>query len=301
VTTRPPNHVYVVIAAAILAISAAGVLVRGAEGASPVTIALYRSAGVALLFSPFWVRPSRADAWRIGVAGVALAAHFTAWFASLEHTTVLRSTVLVTFTPLWVGLMEWGFFRSAPRWRFWPGILVGALGTATMVSDGGTGTLYGDGLAVLGGLLAAVYLITGRSVRSRMGIGPYAASVCAVSAACLLPVAVFSGTALAGFSTPTWLAIAGLTLGPQLIGHNGLNYALGWFDASTISALTLLEPIGATLLAAAVLGEIPAAWTGVGAVMALVGVAIAVGPSVRGQRRQGRGPAVPVHVDEDGP
>ncbi|MFT6145247.1 MAG: drug/metabolite transporter (DMT)-like permease [Myxococcota bacterium] len=290
---------YGVIAAAVLAISAAGVLVRGAEGADPVTLALYRSLGVAILFSPFLVRPSRADTWRLLLSGAALAAHFVVWFESLDHTTVLRSTILVTFTPAWVGVMEWVFLRRRPALRFWPGVIIGAVGTAAMVSDTGDATLYGDALAVLGGLFAAVYMVVGRSVRSRLGIGAYAGAVCAVSAACLIPVAVITHAPMWGFTPTTWMCIAGLVLGPQLIGHNGLNYALKWFPAATISALTLLEPIGATVLAMFVLGEHPTAWTVCGAAIALVGVTLAVGPLPAFKRWKRSLPPIAVDIHED--
>lgn len=296
----PPRHVYGVIAAAIIAISAAGVLVRGADGAAPVTLALYRTIGVGLLFSPFLARPSRADSARLLLAGAALAAHFVVWFESLNHTTILRSTVLVTFTPAWVGVMEWVFLARRPALRFWPGVVIGALGTAAMVSDTGEATLYGDSLALLGGMLAAVYMVVGRSVRARLGIGAYAGAVCVVAAVCLVPFAVVTHAPMWGFSTTTWLCIAGLVLGPQLIGHNGLNYALRWLPAATISALTLLEPLGATALALLLLGEQPTGGTVLGAAIALVGVTLAVGPLPALERRKRSLPAVAVHVDEDG-
>ena len=102
-----------------------------------------------------------------------------------------------------------------------------------------------------------------------------------------------------GFSTTTWLCIAGLVLGPQLIGHNGLNYALRWFPAATISALTLLEPLGATALAMVVLGEHPTGWTLFGAAISLVGVTLAVSPLPAFQWRKRSLPPVAVNVDED--
>lgn len=279
-----PPHVVAVVAAAVLAISAAGVLVRGAD-AHPVAIALVRALSVGLLLLPTVRRPSRADALRIALSGMALAAHFVAWFASIHHTTILRSTVLVTLSPMFVGALEWVFFRQRPRMHFWLGVLVAAGGAAMMVTDRGTPTPYGDGLALLGGAFAAVYLVIGRSVRQRVGIGAYASLVCLAAAACLFPVALVVDVTPDAWTTTTWLCLAGLVLGPQLIGHNGMNYALRYVPASTISALTLLEPVGATLLALALLGERPGGQALVGAAITLGGVYVAVA----GQRLVSRG------------
>ena len=62
--------------------------------------------------------PEPGDGPATFAAGVCLALHFWAWFASLQETSVLRSTVLVCLTPLWVGVAE-SVSRGAlpsPRW-----------------------------------------------------------------------------------------------------------------------------------------------------------------------------------------
>src|ERR1700684_3176338 len=42
---------------------------------------------------------------RLAVAGFFLALHFVAWFVSLRAVPVARSTLLVSTTPLWTGLV----------------------------------------------------------------------------------------------------------------------------------------------------------------------------------------------------
>ena len=78
---------------------------------------------------------------------------------------------------------------------------------------------------------------------------------------------------LVGYGRETWLALLALAAGPQLIGHIGLNYAVRFLPAATVSAVVLLEPVGAAVLGAAVLGEVPSAVELVGAAVVLVGVA----------------------------
>ena len=69
--------------------------------------------------------------------------------------------------------------------------------------------------------------------------------------------------------------IIALALGPQLLGHNGINYALRWVPAARLTSLTLLEPVGAALLAWLVLGEAPTVRAMVGAAIAVAGILVA--------------------------
>ncbi|MFT7519620.1 MAG: drug/metabolite transporter (DMT)-like permease [Kiritimatiellia bacterium] len=266
----PPRHVWLVLSVSVCAISTAAVLVSAIDDAPPIAIAIWRTAAIALLLSPF-IRPvSRRDLLHIAIAGACLGAHFATWFASLQLTTVLRSTVLVCMGPVWTGLIEWGSKSESPSSRYWLGLCISipcAIWLSVTPGDGGS--LTGDGLALLGGLLASVYLVLGRGVRQRVGIGSYAGLVCAFAALALLPVALVTDTPLFGFSWTTWALIGGLAAGPQLLGHNGFNYALKFVPASSVSAATLLEPVGATILAWLWLNQTPtltASAAGVGVV-----------------------------------
>jgi len=272
-----PPRVGVVLFVALLAVSSAGVLVRSADGADPLAIALWRTTIVATLLLPAARPIGRRDAALVALAGVCLAAHFVTWFASLATISVMRSTVLVCLGPLWTGLMEWAFYRERPRRAYWVGLAVAVPGVALLAgTDGSPASLAGDGLATVGGMLSAAYLVIGRSVRARVGIGTYAPLVCVAAALSLLPIVVATGTSVVGFPAATWAAIVGLALGPQMLGHNGYNYALRYMSAATVSTVVLLEPVGATLLAAAFLGEVPGPLAVVGGTLAIGGVIISI-------------------------
>ena len=242
----------------VLAVSSAAVIVSALEGTDPVTLAAWRTAIVAALLAP-WVRRTnlRDLAW-IALSGACLAAHFVTWFASLHQTSVLRSTVLVCLGPVWLGLAEWGLLRRAPGLRYWGGVALALPAVAALSATGSDpGTLSGDLLALLGGLLGAAYLLIGREVRPRVAIGTYASLVCAAAAVWLFPFGWITGVALIPTTPWIWAGILALALGPQLLGHNSFNYALRYLPASTVSMATLLEPIGATVLAFFVLSQVP--------------------------------------------
>jgi drug/metabolite transporter (DMT)-like permease len=274
-----PAHVYAVVLIALIAISSAGVLVRGAEEAHPLVVALWRTGAAAALLSPAIRRVSRADGLRIALAGALLAVHFGTWFGSLHLTTVLRSTVLVTLTPIWVGLLEWAVLKAPPARKFWFGV-VAAIGGAALMGSGNSvrASLLGDGLALLGGLTGAGYFFLGRTVRERVGIGTYASLVCLAAALSLVPVVAVLDAPVVGFSSTTWMFIAALALGPQLLGHNGINYALGYIPAARLTSVTLLEPVGAALLAWVFLGETPSVTAALGGLLAMAGILVAATP-----------------------
>jgi drug/metabolite transporter (DMT)-like permease len=69
---------------------------------------------------------------------------------------------------------------------------------------------------------------------------------------------------------------AALALGPMLLGHTGLNWALKYLPAYVVNLTMLGEPVGATVLAAILPGirEVPASATFAGGALILVGIYI---------------------------
>jgi drug/metabolite transporter (DMT)-like permease len=66
-----------------------------------------------------------------------------------------------------------------------------------------------------------------------------------------------------------------LAVFPQLIGHSTYNWALRYVSATVVSVSLLGEPIGASLLAVVLLGEVPGAVELVGGALILVGIFLA--------------------------
>lgn len=280
--TTPPElrvRVAVVLLAAVVSMGMSAVLVRGME-ADPLAIAAWRTLASALVLAP-WLRgaprPTAREAGMLLVAGIALAAHFALWFASLGMTTVLRSTVLVCLTPVWTGLLEIAVDRTVPPGRFWVGTAVALLGVGVM--SGGSlagGSLTGDALAVLAGALWPMYLLLGRGYRRRAGTVPAMAVVCAAAALVLWPVAAAAGVTLTGYPLQTWLLLVLAVALPQLVGHQGMSWAMVYVAPSTVAAATLLEPPVAAALSALVFRELPT-WPQVaGSAVVLAGVGLSL-------------------------
>jgi drug/metabolite transporter (DMT)-like permease len=187
----------------------------------------------------------------------------------------------VSCSPLFVGLGG-RLLGEPPSRRAWLGIalaVAGAavigLGDATRI-DTGSRALLGDALAFAGSAAMAGYLLLGRAARRRLPVATYAAWVYGVAAAVLLPACLLTGAALGGYRAGSWLALAAVVAGPQLLGHTVFNGLLARVSATAVAVAILAEPVGATFLAWLLLHELPAASFFLGAPLVLAGVWLAV-------------------------
>ncbi|UPV73844.1 DMT family transporter [Halorussus limi] len=277
------------LAVSIVAVSTSAILVRFSDAPSIVK-ALYRVVFTTLLLAPFAVTNYREDLRALSardalvavVTGVALAAHFATWFESLEWTSVAASVTLVQSQPLFVAVGAALLLDEAINRRMVGGILVAVAGVAFMslgglVSGGalaGARPLYGDALALAGAVTAAGYVLAGRSLRQRVALVPYVTVVYSVCAVVLLAVALADGTTVAPTAYPPeeWLLFLGMAVGPGIFGHTVINWALKYVESSVVSVTLLGEPVGSTLLALALLGEVPDTVTVAGGAVVLAGI-----------------------------
>jgi drug/metabolite transporter (DMT)-like permease len=289
---RAPSPI-LVLAGSLFGISLAAPLIRLSD-AHPITIATWRLA-IALL--PIGLIGWRAGSWRgyrrldgrlllaaIG-AGVLLALHFWSWNASLQYTSVAASVTLVNLQPVIIAAVSSRVLDERPSRRQWLGILLamaGAIGVAWVdVPSGnlqaGSDALFGDALAVIGAITAAGYYLLGRAVRQRLDTWGYVLLAYGAALVTLVLLAGPAGAELWPHPPAEWGIFAGLAVGPMLLGHTGMNYALGRLPAYLVNLTVLGEPIGATLLAALLpfIGEVPGGGTIVCGAVVLLGVLIA--------------------------
>jgi drug/metabolite transporter (DMT)-like permease len=254
--------------AAIVAISTAAVLIRGASEAPAIVIAAYRLLFGSILIALPAVRPERRRALlaqrgrALGVAilaGCFLAAHFATWITSLRLTNVASSIALVTAHPLFVALgSRWLLGERIAR-TTGIGIGVGLLGIAWLATldraRGAAESLAGDALAFAGCLFAAMYFLCGRWARGRSSLWSYVTVAYATAALLLLLGVLVTGASMVGYSGVSYLCFVLLALVPQGVGHTLINRALRHMGAPIVSLAILGEVPGATLLAWLLLGE----------------------------------------------
>ena len=265
---------------AILAVSFASIFIRWSDS-DPLIIAGYRMLFASLILAPFAFH-ERKDAapmdrrtiGYVALTGVVLAVHFFAFISSLRYTSVASSTLLVNFHPLIVGAASVLVLKESSK-KTIAGVTIGFVGVAVIALTGlGTGESFGNALALLGGVMAALYILAGRVLRRTLGIFTYAFSVYLTAAAVLLVSAIINGVSLWPYPTEELLIFLALAVVCTIFGHTVYNWSLRYLPAPVISTSLLGEPILASLLALLILGEIPA-WTVVlAAPLVLVGVGL---------------------------
>ena len=187
--------------------------------------------------------------------------------------------MLVTTSSLWIALLSPYFSRDTVSRRTMAGVGIALCGTAVIAfGDAGVdlGSLWGNALALLGAFAIVGHRFTGRDLRARVSLWAYIAVVYPVAAVMLIGMAVLSGGGFTGYAPQTYAVLTVLGLGPQLVGHSAFNWALGHLNAVTVSTSVMAEPVGATLLAWALLAEAPTATQVLGGVVVLSGVLLAM-------------------------
>ncbi len=291
-----------VLVVGVMGISSGAVLVRLAQGqAMPsLVIAAWRLTFASLILLPLALTRRRPELaaltwqdWRLALlSGLMLALHFATWISSLAYTSVASSTVLVTTSPLWVGLAAPFLLGERLSRQLKIGIALAMLGSVligladVVALENGrvrfsltqfsnqANPLLGNGLALLGAIAAAFYLMLGRRLRQKMSLLSYTAVVYGSAAVFLLITAV-SQYPLFRYSPLAFGIMLLMAIFPQLVGHSAYNYALAFLPAAFVSIAVIAEPIGATLLALIFFQEVPGWLTIIGGGFILAGIVYA--------------------------
>ncbi|MFL5528362.1 MAG: DMT family transporter [Gemmatimonadaceae bacterium] len=284
---------YWILALALVGISFAGPLVR-LSAADPLAIAVWRLGLSLVIVGGFLLATEEWRDWRLltyreaalaGLAGVSLALHFWAWNASIHLTTIAASVTLVNLQPAVIAVISAIALREAPSGRQVLGIAIAIIGALIVagpdirggLAPSGNAPLLGNLLAISAAVTAAIYYTIGRRLRRSLRLWSYVAIVYSGAFLTLLVIGVARAIPLAP-QPPREIAIfVGLALGPMLLGHTGMNWALKFLPAYVVNLTVLGEPVGATLLGALIpsIRQIPTAFTLVGGAVVLGGVLVA--------------------------
>lgn len=287
---RPPVADLWLLAVAVTAISTSGPLIAACT-APALAIAFWRTA-LGATATAGWVAVrnraevrtlSRQQLRLMALAGLMLGAHFATWIPSLRFTTVASSTALVATQPVWAALIARRRGVQIAR-AAWIGIAISLVGVLVLTGVDFALTpraLVGDGLALAGAVLAALYVTVGERVRSTTSNPTYTLVCYAVAGVFLLGLVVLLRVPLVGFSVRDWVLILAITLGAQLLGHSVVNRVLATTSATVVSLAILLEMPGSTLIAAAWLGQVPPLAVVPAVVLLFIGIAMVIRTTTR--------------------
>lgn len=303
-TNEPAVAPRLVLVIAVLSVGSSAILIRFIEDAPAASIAFYRLFLTLVILSPiaFWryrdefARLTRRDLLTCLVIGVFLAVHFATWIESLFHTSVASSVIIVSTEALFAALGAAIFLREHLHLREYALILLAFAGVALItLSDTTEATrrlfpnaAYGNMLALIGALGAAVYLVAGRSVRQRVHLLVYVTVVYWTTSLVLLVFVLGSGAPLSGFAPATWGLLLLLAVVPTIGGHTLINWCLRYLPAAPVATAVIGEPLIAAGLAVILFSEIPGPLAILGGALTLIGI---VGV-VRRRARPGATPEV---------
>jgi len=296
----PRLRVLAVLLVGIGAVSFASIIIRVTPAPSAL-IAAGRLVFSSVLLAPFfWTTfPARRPElgrvrWDIAaLSGLLLAAHFALWIESLKHTTVTSSVVLVALNPIFAALLSPLFLKERLSWRQWLAVALGAAGAAVIAGPtlAARGTTLGNLLAVAGALCAAGYLVAGRKVRPGLSLLSYVYVIYTVAAVILAAYALASGVLPGAYGWEVYGLLLLLAIGPQLIGHTSFNYALRYLPAPAVAMGVLGEPVGTSILAMAILRQLPTALEAAGGVIICAGIYLSAADVARAGAPQDPRPA----------
>lgn len=291
---QPPSEIPVLkvtllLIAGLLTFGFAPILVRFATDVEPLTLAALRTFFAVLFLVPFWLakrssfqklRGDGAKPILMIAAGISLGLHFTLWIGSLHYTSVASASVLVTIHPVMLIVAESLLFKKRFKALVWVGVFIAFSGSVLLGISDNTyagqfpNALFGNALAFLAAVIFVIYFLIGRSIRQKTEWIDYVFNVYLYAAiTCIILTIIWVGGIPFMSMSAIWIGIA-LAIGPTIIGHGAMNYAVKYVTPTLLSTLILTEAVIAAIAAYFIFSEIPSGFSMIAMVVIMTGVTI---------------------------
>jgi drug/metabolite transporter (DMT)-like permease len=267
--------VWALLVAAVI-VSSTSVIMIKASGADPNLLASIRLLGAAAVLSPLYVREYRSRraaglapashgaAFRVAVVpGVIIAVHFISWIVGARLTTAGNSTLIVNMNPVAMPLAAFFLSGVRPTRRELLATAIATGGIFLMgVGDFSLSPDYfvGDAVCFLSMLCFTAYLAFSRRNNADGRLWTYIVPLYAVGGALAFAAAAATPGALSSMEGADVLLALGLVLGPTVLGHSALNWAMTVLRPQTVTIVNLFQFVSAGILAFFFFGEMPG-WT----------------------------------------
>lgn len=213
----------------------------------------------------------------LGVAGLVL--NQVLFVVGLSWTSVGHASIVVVLMPVMVLLFS--VFVGLEHFTAGKllGILIAAAGVIVLqaAKDQGSGaTIYGDLFIFLSGIALAAFTVKSKQISSRYDSLTINSVAYIGGAVALVPTTIWLSLGF-DYKRPSAIAWASLFYMAAFAGvfsYLIYNYALQYIPASRVSAFSYLQPLGATVFAVFLLGELITASLVIGGILVLAGVFI---------------------------
>jgi drug/metabolite transporter (DMT)-like permease len=228
--------------------------------------------------NPEQVRWTWADVPKLvttGILGVVLNQCF--FVIGLSLTTAAHAAIVISMVPMLVLLAAAAMGQEQITKRKTAGMAIAAAGVALLQMGRSAGrgpSLLGDFLIFLSASTFALFTVFGKRLTSRHDTVTINTFAYVGGAVCLLPLTAWQAAHhnVWSASQQAWLSVLYMALFPSVISYLIYSYSLKYLSASRVSSFSYLQPLMATLLAVAVLSEVPSGGFAAGGVLVLGGV-----------------------------
>lgn len=213
------------------------------------------------------------------IAGVCFAASLSLSAWSLTQTSVANSALLNNMMPIFTTLGAWLFLEQRFSRKFLLGLLVAIVGVITIgIQDLHiTGNqMIGDAAALLAAILLAVTLLSLEQLRAKFSTATIMMGMSLTGSLAIAPLLLLSQSSPFPTSWTSGLAVLGLALVSQVIGHGLLTYSLKQFSSGLVSVSMLAIPMIATMLAMFLFSQPLSLLNGVAFLIVLLGIYLAI-------------------------
>ena len=292
------GYAMVICAALLFALNGTVSKVVLQSGVSPLELTQVRATGAFLGFALLLavtqrrrLRLSRRELPYLVVFGIAGVA-FVQWlyFVSISRLPIGIALLIEYIAPVLIALWAWAVFKEPIRRRIWVALALALIGLALVVEVWGGGAL--DGLGVAAALSAAVayavyVLMAERGVRWRdpASLTCYGFLFAGLFWAVVQPwwrfpfARVDDDVSLLGhlerFSLPVWLLLLYVVVAGTMVTFLLVAAALRHISATRVGIVAMLEPVAASAVAFAWLGESFGGWQLAGGCVVLVAILLA--------------------------
>jgi len=259
----------------------------GLEIIDPFTFAFYRfllSSAVLLLMARYrhYTRPiERADWWKIiGLGIIIIPFNQTMFLIGQSMTGAGHGAFIFSTTPVWIFLLAVIHLKERATWRRWLGMLMATAGVITIMWSGlarfGREYFWGDLIIVISVIAWGYYTVFGKNLVRKYGALRMTAYALAIGSAFYLPFGFYFALRY-DYSQSTlgaWGSVVYMSIGLSVLVYVLWYWLLKHLDASRIAVYHNVQPIIASAVAFAFLGEIPTPTFILGGSIVLAGVII---------------------------
>jgi drug/metabolite transporter (DMT)-like permease len=240
-------------------------------GAFILPIYLWRERGKRMA----WTSRELASLLLLGIYGVIANQLFFVF--GLAYTSVAHAAVIMTLMPILVLLLAAFLGQERITTRKVVGMTIAAAGVGVLQLErkGSSGaTLLGDFCTFLCGISLAIFTVRSKQLMKRFGSLMINSVAYIGGSLAIAPLTIWLSWryGISRASAIAWWSIAYMAVFSSVLAYFIYNYALTYMPASRASAVSYLQPLGATLLAVTLLGEPVTTLLAIGGILVLTGV-----------------------------